>query len=151
MNLNHKTMKKVAFIVVLMIYTIITITSCNNYSVRVRDISQDIIDYETQRIPSIIQQCEPLLYGKELKGITVDSLVIYGCNSINDELSEDLAYNGYFITTWSIEKTNRYANSTEEKTIYVNVSDLTIKKDGRQYSYEWQSDYMTGLRSIMME
>ena len=144
-------MKKVAYIFVLIIITIISLTSCNNYTVRVRDISQDIMNYEMQKVPSILQQSGTMLFGKEVTGIAFDSLVLYGCNSINDELSEDISYNGYFVTTWDIQKTNRKTVSTEQKTVYVNISDLTIKKEGKHYSYEWLTDYNSAFNSIRWE
>ena len=150
-DLNYQKIKKAVFVFVIIICTVISFNSCNFYSIKVRDISQDIMNYETQKVPSILQQSGTMLYGKEVTGITFDSLVLYGCNSIDDELSEDISYNGYFVTTWDIQKTNRKTSSTEQKTVYVNISDLTIKKDGKQYSYEWHTDYNSAFNSIRWE
>ena len=148
-KLNCKNMRRIFIVIALAIVSIVSFNGCNNQTIRVYDISQDIIDYEQQRVPSFLQQSGTLLYGKEVTNITFDSLVVYGCNSIYDELSEKLTYNGYFVTTWDIQKTNWNASTTEQKTIYVSFSDLTIKKEGEQFSYEWHTDYLSALRSIM--
>ena len=106
------------------------------------------MEYEQQRVPSILQQSGTMLFGKVVTDITFDSLVLYGCNSQYDELSDKISYNGYFITTWDIEKKNRNNSFYEQKTVYINVSDLTIKKEGKEYSYEWRTDYNTAFISI---
>ena len=147
-RLIYKTIRRFFIIIAIVIVSIIGFNSCISQTIRVSDISEDIMNYEQQRVPSIIQESGSMLFGKEVKGITFDSLVIYGCNSLSDELSDEITYNGYFVTTWDIEKTTRNKKTTEQKTVYVNVSDLTLKKEGKHFSYEWRTDYNTAFNSI---
>jgi hypothetical protein len=141
-------MRRITILITLAIISIISFNGCIDQTIRVSDISGDIMNYEQQKAPSIVQQSGSMLFGKEVTNITFDSLVIFGCNSLSDELSDDISYNGYFVTTWDIEKTSRNKRSSEQKTVYVNFYELTLKKDGKQFSYEWRTDYNTAFNSI---
>ena len=143
-------MKKIISILVFVIMTIVFCTSCNNtHHVRVCDISKEIIDYENQKIPTIIQQSgKRILTDKEVINIRIDSLVLYGCNSVSEELHEELSYNGYLISTWDIKWIKKHNGKIEQKTIYINISDLVIKKEKDRYYYEWYSDYNSAINSI---
>ena len=150
-RLIHKTIRRLFIIIAIAIVSIISFNGCINQTIRVSDISEDLINYEQQKAPSIVQQSGSMLFGKEVTKITFDSLVIFGCNSLSDELSDDISYNGYFVTTWDIEKTSRNKRFSEQKTVYVNFYELTLKKDGKQFSYEWRTDYNTAFNSIRWE
>ena len=143
-------MKKTINIFVLVLMTIVFCNSCSNpHHIRVCDISKDIIDYETKKIPTVIQQSgKRIITDKEVINISIDSLVLYGCNSASDELHEDLSYNGYLISTWDIKWIKKHNGKIEKKTIYINVSDLIIKKEKDSYYYKWYSDYNSAFNSI---